>query len=411
MNINRYALCKERSLQKIISKQPKPNTTAIGVCSETQVTHHIITKRSDECLPISAYVPKHKEGDGKKFPVIIDIYGGDFVAGRSALNRNFGTWCAEHGYLTFIPEYTPVPETNLFGQLGDLLKAFVVIHRCAERYGADMSRMYLVGDGAGAALACLVYALLWNPVSMQHLEDELPFDVPQEAKLTFKAVCLQNGILDLSSRKMNAIAPYLIEKDWKKTSYAECLSPKTYAKMLPPCFLVMSITDAHKRDTNQLAWQLKLKGTRYLFEGGFWTGHGIGCFDKTALCYDIGSVHSLASAIMRICATYENLTNFRKVFVERLVISKERMNEIKQYTDGGKKQDEIEFESVTFADGMCMDVRCVPRKDGPSWCEAAIYYADEDVVASEPYNSFYNHWVCQTANATYHLYMGVADTE
>ena len=117
MNINRYALCKERSLQKIISKQPKPNTTAIGVCSETQVTHHIITKRSDECLPISAYVPKHKEGDGKKFPVIIDIYGGDFVAGRSALNRNFGTWCAEHGYLTFIPEYTPVPETNLFGNV------------------------------------------------------------------------------------------------------------------------------------------------------------------------------------------------------------------------------------------------------------------------------------------------------
>ena len=98
---------------------------------------------------------------------------------------------------------------------------------------------------------------------MQHLEDELPFDVPQEAKLTFKAVCLQNGILDLSSRKMNAIAPYLIEKDWKKTSYAECLSPKAYAKMLPPCFLVTSITDAHKHDTNQLAWQLKLKGTRY----------------------------------------------------------------------------------------------------------------------------------------------------
>lgn len=105
MNINRYVLCKERSLQKIISKQPKPNTTAIGVCSETQVTHHIITKRSDECLPISAYVPKHKEGDDKKFPVIIDIYGGDFVAGRSALNRNFGTWCAEHGYLTFLPEF------------------------------------------------------------------------------------------------------------------------------------------------------------------------------------------------------------------------------------------------------------------------------------------------------------------
>lgn len=36
---------------------------------------------------------------------------------------------------------------------------------------------------------------------------------------------------------------------------------------------------------------------------------------------------------------------------------------------------------------------------------------NQDIVTSEPSNSFYNHWVCQTANATYHLYMGVADTE
>ena len=262
MNINRYALRKERSLQKIINKLPPLNAAAVGMGNDKRITHHILMGYYNNHLPVSVFVPKHKE-DGEKFPVIIDIYGGGFVAGRSEQNKCFGAWCAEQGYLTFIPEYTPVPETNLFGQLGDLLKALVVIHRCAERYGADMSRMYLVGDGAGAALACLVYALLWNPVSMQHLEDELPFDVPQEAKLSFKAVCLQNGIFNLSCRKMSAIAPYLIENDWKKTSYAECLSPKTYAKMLPPCFLVTSITDAHKRDTKQLAWQLKLKGTRY----------------------------------------------------------------------------------------------------------------------------------------------------
>ena len=123
----------------------------------------------------------------------------------------------------------------------------------------------------------------------------------------------------------------------------------------------------------------------------------------------MGSASALASAIMRICATYENLTNFRKVFVKCLTISQKRMNEIKQYTDDGKEQDEIEFESVIFADGMHMDVRCIPRHNGPSWCEAAIYREDEDIVTSEPSNSFYNHWVCQTANATYHLYMGIDD--
>lgn len=149
----------------------------------------------------------------------------------------------------------------------------------------------------------------------------------------------------------------------------------------------------------------------HLFEGGFWTGFGTGHFNKMVYCYDPGSASSLASAIKRICMTYENLTNFRKVFVERLVISKARMEEIRQYTDNGKKQNEVEIETVHFADGMSMDIRCVSRENGSSWCEAAIYREDEDIVTSEPNNSFYNHWVCQTANATYHLYMGIADAE
>lgn len=139
----------------------------------------------------------------------------------------FGAWCAEHGYLTFIPEYTPIPETNLFGQIGDILKAFEAIDRLADNYDGDKSKMYLVGDGAGAALACLTYALIWHPVSMRHLDDELPFNIPQNAKFSFRAMCLQNGIFTLTDGKTAAITPYLMEKDWKKTSYAPYVSPKT----------------------------------------------------------------------------------------------------------------------------------------------------------------------------------------
>ena len=40
--------------------------------------------------------------------------------------------------------------------------------------------------------------------------------------------------------------------------------------------------------------------------------------------------------------TYENLTNFRKVFVKYLTISQQRMNEIKKYTDDGKEQDALD---------------------------------------------------------------------
>lgn len=52
----------------------------------------------------------------------------------------------------------------------------------------------------------------------------------------------------------------------------------------------------------------------HLYEGGFWTGHGIGCFDKTAICNDPGSVDALTNAIMRVCMIYENLTNFPQGF-------------------------------------------------------------------------------------------------
>lgn len=204
MNINHYALRKEREIQKFINKLPPLNAAAAGVGNDKRITHHILTGYHNNHLPISVFVPKHKE-DGEKFPVIIDIYGGGFVAGRSEQNKCFGAWCAEHGYLTFIPEYTPIPETNLFGQIGDILKAFEAIDRLADNYDGDKSKMYLVGDGAGAALACLTYALIWHPVSMRHLDDELPFNIPQNAKFSFRAMCLQNGIFTLTDGKQQLL--------------------------------------------------------------------------------------------------------------------------------------------------------------------------------------------------------------
>lgn len=112
MNINRYALREERKIQKIISKMGPIDATAIGMCNENRITSNILMPFHDNHLPISVFVPKRKKGDYKKFPVIVDIYGGGFVAGRSEQNKHFGAWCAEHGYLTFIPEYSPGPESQ-----------------------------------------------------------------------------------------------------------------------------------------------------------------------------------------------------------------------------------------------------------------------------------------------------------
>ena len=94
MNINRYALREERKIQKIISKMGHIDATAIGMCNENRITSNILMPFHDNHLPISVFVPKRKKGDYKKFPVIVDIYGGGFVAGRSEQNKHFGAWCA-----------------------------------------------------------------------------------------------------------------------------------------------------------------------------------------------------------------------------------------------------------------------------------------------------------------------------
>lgn len=90
MNINRYALREERKIQKIISKMGHIDATAIGMCNENRITSNILMPFHDNHLPISVFVPKRKKGDYKKFPVIVDIYGGGFVAGRSEQNKHLG---------------------------------------------------------------------------------------------------------------------------------------------------------------------------------------------------------------------------------------------------------------------------------------------------------------------------------
>ena len=68
MNINHYALRKEREIQKFINKLPPLNAAAVGMGNDKRITHHILMGYHDNHLPISVFVPKHKE-NGKSFPL------------------------------------------------------------------------------------------------------------------------------------------------------------------------------------------------------------------------------------------------------------------------------------------------------------------------------------------------------
>lgn len=149
MNFINAATKKERThVEEIIKSQPvMPHegitATEIGICGKQN-------------LFMDVYRP---DNDAEKLPIIIDIHGGGLIAGRKEQNQNLATWLAKEGYLTFVPDYRLVPETNIFGQITDVINAFATVAERAEDFVGDLNQVFVVADSAGAFLACMASAL------------------------------------------------------------------------------------------------------------------------------------------------------------------------------------------------------------------------------------------------------------
>lgn len=225
MNFINAATKKERThVEEIIKSQPvMPHegitATEIGICGKQN-------------LFMDVYRP---DNDAEKHPIIIDIHGGGLIAGRKEQNQNLATWLAKEGYLTFVPDYRLVPETNVFGQITDVINAFATVAERAEDFGGDLNQVFVVADSAGAFLACMASSILRYPVKMQPVEDELEENVPEAAKkLVINAMGLQSGMYYIYKGQVGLLQNYYMSKGWKNHSYAEFIKPETYSKLIPP---------------------------------------------------------------------------------------------------------------------------------------------------------------------------------
>lgn len=186
----------------------------------------------------------------KKHPIIIDIHGGGLIAGRKEQNQNLATWLAKEGYLTFVPDYRLVPETNIFGQITDVINAFATVAERAEDFVGDLNQVFVVADSAGAFLACMASSILRYPVKMQPVEDELEENVPEAAKkLVINAMGLQSGMYYIYKGQVGLLQNYYMSKGWKNHSYAEFIKPETYSKLIPPCYICTGKKDFLKKQT------------------------------------------------------------------------------------------------------------------------------------------------------------------
>lgn len=244
MNLIQYASKKERvHVEQIIREQPV-------LKDADNVTIKTISVRKSLGLTMDVFAPA--AASDEPLPVLVDIHGGGLIAGRKEQNRNFCIRMAQNGYLVFAPDYRLVPETNIFGQISDVLEALTVIEDRASEFGGDVRNLFIVADSAGAFLASMAVTAMHNPAEMQPVISRLDRHIPHKVQtLRVGAMAFQSGMFYIYKGKVGLLADSYMEKDWRKKDYAAVIQPEFYSKLLPQCFLCSGKDDFLKKQTMQ----------------------------------------------------------------------------------------------------------------------------------------------------------------
>jgi acetyl esterase/lipase len=110
-------------------------------------------QRFDLYLPAEARAPA---------PLVMFFYGGRWSEGAKETYRFIGATLAARGFVAVIPDYSLYPQARFPVFLEDAARALRFARDNAERYGADRSRIFLMGHSAGGHIAAmLAYDKRW----------------------------------------------------------------------------------------------------------------------------------------------------------------------------------------------------------------------------------------------------------
>jgi arylformamidase len=177
-------------------------------------------------------------------PLLIFIHGGFW----RSLDKSDFSWIApsfvQHGATIALVNYGLAPHTPMEDIVRQTLASIAWLYRKAERYGIDRDRITVCGHSAGAHLATLSMAALWNVFA-----DDLPANL-------VKGVLAISGIYDLEPL---VHAPFLNVDLKLDRERALQLSPL----YLPPLPGVRLITAVGGAESGEFVRQTALIGQRW----------------------------------------------------------------------------------------------------------------------------------------------------
>ena len=189
-------------------------------------------------------------------PVIVSIHGGGYFYGDKELYRFYCMHLAEFGFAVINFNYRLAPENKFPSPLDDALAVFEWISENAEAYGLDKSKVFMVGDSAGAQLVSQFAAICTNDEYAKTFGYKLPEDV------LLKGISLACGMYDIRDRSEDddntIMLDYYGPGDLLKDPRTEVLSNIT--KSYPPTFVFSAENDFLVEECRPMADLLKAKG-------------------------------------------------------------------------------------------------------------------------------------------------------
>lgn len=194
---------------------------------------------------LDLYLPK----DDGKYPLVMWVHGGAFVAGDKSGVENWAVMLAHNGYAVAAMNYEWAPEAAYPAQVIQITEALKAVGKIAADNGKiDMARVVIAGDSAGAHMAAQFALIHTNPAFAKRMDIISPLE-----KNALKCALLYCGPYNLE--KMFGIEnkllrlfisrvgwSYLGQKNWRKSKWLDTLTP---ADFVTENFVPSYITDGN----------------------------------------------------------------------------------------------------------------------------------------------------------------------
>lgn len=255
-----------KAIDVVADKMQNNSPLEKGAEERIVINYDLVYDESDPktCVLDTYHIPK-EEG---KYPVLMYIHGGGFVAGDKKFRRGIAKWYAQSGIFVFNVNYGLCPDCSYPKPLYQLVEAMNWIYDRAEELSLDMDKFFVSGDSAGGYYASMLIAAC----NYKRVQNKLGI-VP---KTSFKAAVFNCGVYDIRSiieakmlfginTKIFKSFTGMPEADFEKYLFKDLCSPTAYVNFkYPPVFLAYSKKDVLCRgQAERLIEILEKKGVYY----------------------------------------------------------------------------------------------------------------------------------------------------